>query len=455
MRPANPARRKPACFSALALLTLTAALLGVSIRLRRGDGSLISTGGWALPRMATRNAGRHPGRSLLTIGLVAAAVFVVGSISVFRLDPTESGVGGFDVIVEGGQPIYYDLSTKDGRHDLPFSVDEFAPAEEAPADTDEPDQPAIDRKALADATIFSLRVRGGDDASCLNLYQSDEPRVLGLPAAMIEHNRFAWADSLADTDNEKKNPWLLVNQLPEHGVVPAVLDKNTAAYSLKVGLGDQVTVGDGRGGEVTLRIVGLLSNSVMQGDLLISESNFRQAFPDENGFRMFLIDAPDGAETTLRDLFDENLADFGFVVTPARRRLADLLAVQNTYLSTFQSLGALGLLLGTFGLVTVELRNVLERRGELALLRAVGFTQQRLGRLVMLENAALLLGGVAVGAIAALVAVAPHLIGRSGAVPIGELTIMFAIIMTVGLLAGMIAVWATLRAPLIGALRGD
>ena len=68
--------------------------------------------------------------------------------------------------------------------------------------------------------------------------------------------------------------------------------------------------------------------------------------------------------------------------------MAGLLAVQNTYLSTFQSLGGLGLLLGTFGLATVQLCNVLERRGELALLRAAGFRRRTLVELVLLESVA-------------------------------------------------------------------
>jgi len=44
--------------------------------------------------------------------------------------------------------------------------------------------------------------------------------------------------------------------------------------------------------------------------------------------------------------------------------------VQNTYLNTFQVLGALGLLLGSAGLGVVVLRNVLERRAELAAMLA-------------------------------------------------------------------------------------
>ena len=98
---------------------------------------------------------------------------------------------------------------------------------------------------------------------------------------------------------------------------------------------------------------------------------------------------------------ESTLAEEGFDVVDAREQLAQFLAVQNTYLSTFQSLGALGLLLGTIGLAVVQLRSVLERRGELALMRAEGFRAGRLMRMVIWENAVLLVGGLAVGGVAA------------------------------------------------------
>ena len=67
--------------------------------------------------------------------------------------------------------------------------------------------------------------------------------------------------------------------------------------------------------------------------------------------------------------------------------LAAFHRVENTYLSTFQALGGLGLLLGTLGLGAVLLRNVMERRKELALLRAVGYRPEHLRTMVIAENA--------------------------------------------------------------------
>ncbi|HEV7225692.1 MAG TPA: FtsX-like permease family protein, partial [Pirellulales bacterium] len=149
------------------------------------------------------------------------------------------------------------------------------------------------------------------------------------------------------------------------------------------------------------------------------------------------------------------LGDFGFDVEPTARRLAEFMAVQNTYLSTFQSLGGLGLLLGTFGVAVVQLRNVLERRGELALLRATGFRRSMLAEIVMLENATLLVGGLGVGVLAALVAVAPHLYAGGALVPWRSLAATLGLVLATGLLAGLLAVRAALSAPLLPALRGE
>ena len=139
----------------------------------------------------------------------------------------------------------------------------------------------------------------------------------------------------------------------------------------------------------------------------------------------------------------------------ARERLAQFLAVQNTYLSTFQSLGALGLLLGTVGLAVVQLRSVLERRGELALMRATGFRRGRLLKMVMAENVLLLVGGLVVGCVAAAVALLPQWQPREASVPWTTLAGLLAAIVLVGLVAGWLATRSALQTPILPALRGD
>jgi ABC-type antimicrobial peptide transport system permease subunit len=86
-------------------------------------------------------------------------------------------------------------------------------------------------------------------------------------------------------------------------------------------------------------------------------------------------------------------------------------------LSTFQALGGLGLLFGSFGLTAVVARNVLERRRELALLGAAGFTPRHLTIMVVAENGTLVAAGLGIGLVAASLAVVPVAIGRSTGMP--------------------------------------
>lgn len=394
---------------------------------------------WSL---SMSNAARNPTRSVLTIGLVAAATFLIVAMGAFRLNATLEGSGGFRLLARSSTPIYADLNQDDVRRDLLGDQAEL----------------------LADVPILSFRVKPGDDASCRNLYKVSRPQVFGVPrdvAAYFDAPRsstsFSWAGHAEVEEGAADNPWHLLAGPAEGDAVPVIVDKNTAMYSLHWygGVGSEQTVTYEGGRTVRFRVVGLLSNSVLQGALLIGEDHFRRVFPEISGYQYFLIGAPAERQDQVRDTLEQALSDQGLDVVSAREVLDDLLAVQNTYLSTFQSLGALGLLLGTFGLATVQLRSVLERRGELALLRAEGFPRRRIGTLVMLENTALLLGGLAVGVLAALCAVVPYMILGGASVPLGTTLAMLATVLAIGTLAGLAAVRTSVRLPLVASLRSE
>ena len=421
-------------------LTLGALLIGVRLQLREAVAAKPQAMG--LGGLAGRNVRRNPGRTILSVGLAAVACFLIVALSAFRHAPTERGTGGFDWIATSDQPLHFDLNTPEGREELGFGSQE--------------------NEQFAGVEIFGFRVRAGEDASCLNLYQTAQPQVIGVPTVFFGERQFGWA-ALAEGAKPDASPWeLLATDLgvDEAGrpVVPVVLDKNTAVYSLHLsGIGARTTIQDAYDQPVTLEIVGLLANSVLQGRLLVSDANFVRVFSDSSGEQLFLIrgDGAKPASGEMASILEGQLEDYGFDVVSTQERLAGFLAVQNTYLSTFQSLGALGLLLGTLGLAVAQLRSVIERRGELALLRSVGFRRSRLAQMVLGENAILLLGGLGIGTLAALVAVLPHYFLQAAEVPWATLLELLGAVLLAGLLAGWLAVRAVGRGALLPALRGD
>ena len=88
-------------------------------------------------------------------------------------------------------------------------------------------------------------------------------------------------------------------------------------------------------------------------------------------------------------------------------------------------------------------------------MRATGFRRSKLGEMVLLENLVLLIGGLGLGAAAALVAVLPQMLLGAARPPLLDLANLLAIILVVGFATGLIAVRAALHAPLVSALRGD
>ena len=374
--------------------------------------------------MAARNGAANPGRSLLSVALVACACFVLVVVAANRRSGVhgEEGGGGFLLLAESDIPLLHDLDRPEGRMELGLMEDE-----------------------LQGASVVSFRAVPGEDASCLNLYRPSRPRLLGVPPGFAERSRFSF----------QEGSWGLLEKDLGPGVIPAVADASSAQWILHLGLGDDLVLENEAGAPVRLRLVGLLDRSIFQSELLISEASLLRHFPSRAGSSFFLIGAPPSREPQIAQTLEEGLRDYGFDVTTTAERMASFQAVEDTYLSTFQILGGLGLLLGTLGLGVALLRGVTERRGELATLRAFGFRRRRLAGLVTAENAFLLLAGIALGTVAGALASAPHLLSSADRISWPSLLLTLLAILAVGLLSCVAAVRSALRAPLLPALKAE
>ena len=430
-------------FFASGALLLVGGLACFSLWLRGGRRQSLAAGPLARARLGLWNSARHPGRSLLCAALVGCACFVIVAVGANRrveagsgaaLDK-ESGTGGFPLLATADIPLHQDLNEPEGRFELGFAASENA---------------ILDR-----AEIVPFRVLPGEDVSCLNLYQPQQPGLLGVPDELIQRGGFRFQQTAAATPEERANPWLLLQRELEPGVIPALGDYNSVLWILHLGLGDELVLRNEAGEDLRLRLVGLLKGSLFQSELLISESHFKRHFPTRSGYGYFLVNTPPAGLESVAGALEETLGVFGFDVTSTSARLEAYRAVENTYLSTFQTLGGLGLLLGTVGLGIVLWRNAVERRGELATLRACGFRVSTLGAMLLVENGFLLLVGIVAGSAAALVAVAPHLATPGAAVPWLQLLGILGLVFLVGVGASAAAALWALRTPLLPALKAE
>jgi len=398
--------------------------------------------------LALRGCARRRKRSLATVAMLASGSFLIVSIGVFRLDANRdatqktSGTGGFALIGETTLPVVQDLNSAAGR-------DFFA----------------LNESDLAGVNFVPFRVRAGDEASCLNLNAAQKPRLLGVKPEMLA-GRFGFSKVVAGL--KATNEWLGLQRenLPNgpstldspsiiDDFVPAIGDANSIQWAMHKKVGDTIDYVDERGQAFKVRIVGAVANSILQGQLIIDEAEFVKRFPGESGYRMFLIDAPSNAVSQVSATLSRAMQDVGLELTTTAVRLNQFNAVQNTYLGTFQVLGGLGLLLGSVGLGIVVLRNVLERRSELAVLLAVGFRKQQVQRLLLLENGALLVVGLTIGVVAAGIAVLPALLSPAAQLPVTSLAVTLAAVLLNGALWTWVATRYAVRGDLLAALRNE
>jgi ABC-type antimicrobial peptide transport system permease subunit len=423
-------------FFLVGLNTLAAGLVYLSAWVDSEHGAAVRGGGFAgAARLGARNAARNRSRSVLSAGLIASATFLIVAIAAGHRNPAldkpdkASGNGGFTLVGESTIPVLYDLNTPAGRDKLGLD-----------------DKESLEHLAAMGAAI-AFRVNPGENASCLNIYQTRQPTILGVPAAMIERGGFKFIGAGAG------NPWDALRQPAEDETIPVIGDMNTLQYSLHVGPGQTLGLRGENGEEVKVKIAEMLDSSVFQGVLLMEEGVFQKLFPSRVGYQYFLLEVPPASAKTVADTLESKVA--GFDAEPVVDRLASFLAVQNTYLSTFQALGGLGLLLGTIGLATVMLRNVLERRSELALLRAVGFRDGLVAELVLFENALLLGWGLTTGTASALLAMLPHLLSTGADLPWRDVAIILGVVFIAGMASALVAVRGALRTPVLATLRAE
>ncbi len=424
----NPEELAGAFFGAGALVMTAALLFFKQWMNKQSQAGAVARSVWQL---GLRNVTRRPGRSLAILGMMAGGIFLVVAVNAFRLSASQdmmqrdSGTGGFALIGESSLPVYEDLNTKAGR-------DAFG----------------LDEEDTQGANVISFRVRPGDDASCLNLNRAQIPQLVGVNTAKLaDMKAFVFADG----------SWAsLESGMPlAESVIPAACDQATAMWGLQKGVGDIIAYDLGGGKKLRVKLAALLAGSVLQGKVIVDERAFVQQLPDVSGYRFFLVDAPAGKAREISETLTRQLQPRGLALEPATRRLAAFSAVQNTYISIFTVLGGLGVLLGTAGIGVLILRHVMERKGELGVMQAVGFLPSTLRSMIVEEHAVLLIAGVVVGAVSAAIAVWPSLAQSARDLPLGFIGSLMALILACGLVVCFASSAAAMRGRLLDAVRRE
>ncbi|MCB9012749.1 MAG: ABC transporter permease [Bacteroidales bacterium] len=360
-----------------------------------------------LPQLSWSYIFRNPSRSLSIVILFALGSFLVVSTGSNRKNlfsnsaSKSSGTGGFLFYAESTLPFLHNLNDSSVRYEMGLSQD---------------------------YQFLQFPLSAGDDASCLNLNKISNPAILGVDPSELE-GCFSF-ESKTSLLNES-NPWASLDTSYKEGIIPGIADETVIKWGLGLKDGDTLVYKNSAGADLKVILIGGLSPSIFQGRVLISKKNFLHAFPEHSGSSVFLINGVMEDSGFIKAETKAAMRDYGWDISLSAARLAEFNSVTNTYLSIFMVLGALGLLLGTVGLGIVLFRSILERRKEIAIMKAVGIPGIMIRKLIVSEFMILLRIGIGIGFVSAIIATFPSLAGKTG-VSVLLIFIMFVALLLVG-----------------------
>lgn len=387
--------------------------------------------------LSSRNSARNPVRSLTIVGLLSIGLFLIFTIGTnYRsaekdARKRESGTGGFTLYAESTLPVFFNLNTPRGR--------EFY---------------GLENLAGRSISFVQFRIKDGDDASCLNLNRVSHPALAGVdPEELSRRGAFRVKERTEGVDSA--NPWASLKRKLEGGIIPAIADQTVIQWGLGKKTGDTLTYRDERGEPFRIKLVAGLANSIFQGKIIVAEHLLMEKFPSIEGYRLFLVDTPENEIDRVQQELTWTLQDLGMDLMPASQRLAQFNKVENTYLSIFLVLGSLAMILGSFGIGVVIFRNVNERRGELALLQAVGFMRRSLRSMILWETIILVMIGTITGIASSLLSMLPSLLKPGIRIPMEIIGLLLLLVIGSILLWTQLAASLAMKRDLIPALRRE
>ncbi len=370
-------------------------------------------------------------RTLLAVSFLSIGIFLVVTTGLYRKDVTfhaelpSSGTGGYNYFIETTLPLLFDANSEQGKNELGLP---------------------------ADAQTVSFHVQPGDDASCLNLNRISRPRIIACnPAQFNKVGAFSFATHTADLD--ALHPWNSLSRKLSDNVIPAFADQTVIQWGLGKSVGDTLIYRDESGALLQLKLIGGLENSVFQGNVIISEDFFVEAFPSVSGANMFLVKS---AKIPIQATdIQEGWRQFGAEITLTTDRLISFNRIETTYLNIFLMLGALGLLIGTMGLGILFFRITFEQIPEYALLQSVGFLKSKIYRMLLTEKLIIICLAVIIGTIPAAWSALPFLISTQHSGLWIWLPAVSFLVLISGSISGVLAIRYALKDNLIHSLSGD
>lgn len=308
------------------------------------------------------SSARNAGSSFVVYLALSSALFIIFSVSLNSKDASTKG------------------------YEYKYLARLTSPAQRSFENEKNKTQELIKEVGLNARKVIMFSEYEGDDASCLNLRQAEQPSMLACDIErLLKSKDFTIASYAAGVNSTN-----LIEVMKEgmNGMPAVLADKSSLQWNLYKEPGDIISYVNGQGKGTNFFIAAALKPGVFQGKLLLSDETFKEHFPRSyKQIDSILISAGELSEET-RSSLKRVLKKYSAQVFTQAEILNEFNRVENSYLKIFMLLGAVAVLIGGAAYSALLYINVNSKKGAFELLRAKGFTFNKSLKLIFFESAA-------------------------------------------------------------------
>ncbi|MBI5288312.1 MAG: FtsX-like permease family protein [Chloroflexi bacterium] len=236
--------------------------------------------------------------------------------------------------------------------------------------------------------------------------------IFGADDNFLDENKIALQSRAMGFDSDRE-VWQAVKDNPENAVIDGsvvpginyanVTQRRFTLQGYESGSTSyepfEVVVTDTTTGEFKLlHVVGIMKRgpSETYSGLWLNESALAGAFPPQYQKYYIRLRSCEDAEAAAAEI-EQALAQYGVSAASIQKEVEDEQALSSAFFVLIQGFLAIGLGVGLVALAVIALRTVVERRQQIGLMRAIGFTRTNIALSFVLESAFVAALGIANG----------------------------------------------------------
>jgi putative ABC transport system permease protein len=333
------------------------------------------------------------GMTLAMFGLIIFTVTVIAMFSSMLATQNDTMLieqsGGYDIMGNTIPGMWFDNLSKDT---LPSELQEF------------------EIKQLETITIAVATVKEYDQSTSEAGFfgvpgpgEVEEYKLLGVSSAFLSNNDFTLMerDDRYETD---RDAWEALNEDSSYCIIDGsklmYMDAEAGSSGEILGayVGGTITILDkgGQNNNRVLTVIGVMDQVFFFQGIMVQKDIAKNEFGGLDS--MMMVELGEGEDTdTVAKAFEKNYLELGL-------KTSDLAGIINSFLSFFTSFMYLmegflgiGLLVGIAGIGIISYRNVIDRRQQIGMLRAIGFKKSMIARSFLIETSFITILAILIG----------------------------------------------------------